>query len=49
MLSTIIAAFAGLMIEETTDLSPTPFVSGLGAVTGVLVMKFARKADERDR
>jgi hypothetical protein len=42
MLGTIIGAIAGLLIEETTDLSPAPFVAVIGVFTGVSVMMLGR-------
>ncbi len=43
------SAIAGLMIEDTSDLSPAPFVAVMGVFTGVSVMMLVRKTDERDR
>ncbi len=50
LLGTIICAVAASVIEETTDMSPAPFVVAVvGVFVGVSVMMLVRKADERDR
>jgi hypothetical protein len=49
LLSSTVCAIAAVTIEETTDMSPAPFVAVLGALTGVSVMMLVREADERDR
>lgn len=44
---TALSGIAGLVIEETSGLPPTPFVIVIGVATGVVAVKLLRDADRR--
>jgi uncharacterized membrane protein len=48
LLSALVLGVAGLLIEETTSMNPTPIILAGGALAGIGVMMLARRLDRRD-
>ncbi|GIE36734.1 hypothetical protein Ait01nite_097790 [Actinoplanes italicus] len=49
VLSGLVLGIAGLVIEQTTDMNPTPIIVAGGALAGMGLMMLARRFDLRDR